>query len=329
MDIFIDSKTVIGTNKVGRNTYLLLSDNSTIKLSEIKEKCHYFCEKCNVIQKININYGLYVFRHNITRTCCKCNSTGENNPFYGKTHTEDIRHIIKTKATGRPSKLKGLPGPKMSDATKVKLSIANSGENNSFYGKTHSKEIIDRILESRRITNLNKTEEEKITTAKKLSDSQKKLLLDDPITYKKLKQKAAFASIESQSRYKPSSIEYIVKTELEQRGIPFIHSVIYGHYQFDFLIRNVRIMLEVHGDFWHCNPKIYNKPKYKCQEIKLEKDKIKAEYLKNKDFQLRIIWEDDIKNQNFTVLDTIQNEISTYKARNQTDGEYSNPCMCI
>lgn len=59
---------------------------------------------------------------------------GENNAFYGKTHTEVARFKMKELATGR----------KMSEETKAKISKASAGENNGNYGNVgrhkHSEE---------------------------------------------------------------------------------------------------------------------------------------------------------------------------------------------
>lgn len=59
-----------------------------------------------------------------TRQRMRENTMGENNPFYGKTHTEESLKIMSQKARERT-------GPK-----------------NPFYGKTHSQETLDKIARS-------------------------------------------------------------------------------------------------------------------------------------------------------------------------------------
>ena len=65
---------------------------------------------------------------------------GEDNPFYGKTHTDETRKIISQKNTGRKA---------TEEEIKMRKKI-NSGENNPFYGKHHSKETIQTIVEKNR-----------------------------------------------------------------------------------------------------------------------------------------------------------------------------------
>lgn len=63
---------------------------------------------------------------------------GENNPFYGKQHTEETKNIISEKNTGR----------KATDEERKMRSEINKGCNNPFYGKRHSDETKSKIKET-------------------------------------------------------------------------------------------------------------------------------------------------------------------------------------
>lgn len=63
---------------------------------------------------------------------------GENNPFYGKHHTEETKNIISEKNTGRQA---------TDEERKMRRKI-NTGINNPFYGKHHSEETKNRIKET-------------------------------------------------------------------------------------------------------------------------------------------------------------------------------------
>jgi G:T-mismatch repair DNA endonuclease (very short patch repair protein) len=71
----------------------------------------------------------------------------------------------------------------------------------------------------------------------------------------------------------------------------------------DFLIGN-DIILEVQGDFWHCNPKKYkNGPIYQCQFHNLSNDKKKLDKLTKLGYKVIYLWEDDIIKDVISLLD--------------------------
>jgi len=65
---------------------------------------------------------------------------------------------------------------------------------------------------------------------------------------------------------------------------------------FDFYLPEKDILIEVDGDFWHCNEKVGFTPIYKSQKRNIKKDKIKNEWCKNNNKTLIRIWENDINN---------------------------------
>ena len=116
------------------------------------------------------------------------NSKGENNPFYGKKHTDETRakmseshpdvsgengyffgrhHTEKTKQKNSEAHL----GKKLTEEHKKKISDGQKGENNRFYGKKHSDESKKKISENNGRGHLGKHRSEE--TKKKISDAQK------------------------------------------------------------------------------------------------------------------------------------------------------------
>lgn len=90
---------------------------------------------------------------------------GEENPFYGKKHSDETIRKLSENAKKRIGELNPFYGKTHSDESKEKISKANSGnkwtqemkenfskkrtgENNSFYGKHHTKETKRKISES-------------------------------------------------------------------------------------------------------------------------------------------------------------------------------------
>jgi very-short-patch-repair endonuclease len=66
---------------------------------------------------------------------------------------------------------------------------------------------------------------------------------------------------------------------------------------YDFYIPEYNIIIEVDGDFWHCNPDSkYNIPKYETQKRNLIKDSIKSQWASDNGYKLLRFWENDINN---------------------------------
>ena len=91
---------------------------------------------------------------------------GEENPFYGKHHTEDTKEIISKKNTGR----------KANDEERKMRSEINKGCNNPFYGKRHSNETKRKIKE----TNIAKGNYEKLSERMKLDNPNDGSLFSKP-----------------------------------------------------------------------------------------------------------------------------------------------------
>ena len=66
---------------------------------------------------------------------------------------------------------------------------------------------------------------------------------------------------------------------------------------YDFYLPKHNIIIEVDGDFWHCNPNSkHNIPKYETQKRNLIKDSIKSQWALDNGYTLLRFWEDDINN---------------------------------
>jgi hypothetical protein len=77
---------------------------------------------------------------------------GEQNPFYGKTHTEETKELLKERTT---ETWKNQPHPwigkKHSEESKKKMSESRKGEKNYFYGKSPSEETRRKQSEARKL----------------------------------------------------------------------------------------------------------------------------------------------------------------------------------
>lgn len=65
---------------------------------------------------------------------------------------------------------------------------------------------------------------------------------------------------------------------------------------YDFYIPEYNTIIEVDGDFWHCNPVKFPEPQYESQKKNLIRDKFKNEWAINNGYKIIRIWENDINN---------------------------------
>jgi len=105
-----------------------------------------------------------------------------------------------------------------------------------------------------------------------------------------------------------TSIEKKVKEFLDTNRIKYEYQKSLDRWTFDFSIGN--ILIECNGNYWHGNPKFYNKLN-KMQEITIERDKQKSNYATSHGFNLLILWENDINNNFEIIKNTILNLIIT------------------
>jgi G:T-mismatch repair DNA endonuclease (very short patch repair protein) len=66
---------------------------------------------------------------------------------------------------------------------------------------------------------------------------------------------------------------------------------------YDFYLPKFNILIEVDGDFWHCNPNTkYSTPKYETQNKNIKRDKQKNQWAQDNNYKILRFWEDDINN---------------------------------
>lgn len=126
------------------------------------------CENCNMSEREKYwikHYDSYNSGYNMTIGGEAL--FGENNPFYGKTHTIETKEklsLLASQRIGNKNPFYGKhhseetlelmrkvhKGVKPSEETKKKMSEAQKGEKNHFYGKHHSKETKKKLSETRR-----------------------------------------------------------------------------------------------------------------------------------------------------------------------------------
>lgn len=119
-------------------------------------------------------------------------------------------------------------------------------------------------------------------------------------------------SISTKNKMSYSAIERILKTGKVKRsnleikfegfllglGIGFESSYYVKDIKkiYDFYLPLYKTLIEIDGDFWHCNPQTHPLPECSTQEINLKNDKIKNKWAKENGYKLLRFWEHDINN---------------------------------
>jgi G:T-mismatch repair DNA endonuclease (very short patch repair protein) len=289
-------KKIVNKRKTGKYTFFQLEDGSEISSSQLyKERISIKCHMCGSCFEINFYQG----KNGLLKRkykCFVCLTTGSNNPFYGKKHSEEFKNKLSVERKGKwyigsKNKMYGrciwreLSFDKLQKA-KDKLRRSCSGKRNGFYGMCHSDEV-----------------------KKILSVKSKAYIDNNPDHLKKMIE----CSLKKQSSGFKSKIEIRVEEELFGRKIKHKYSkILHRKYQYDFFI-NENILLEVHGDYWHANPLFYGpgkKPLNHRQKYKIEQDSKKKEFAEKYGYRIFYIWETEIKNNNFSVMDKIEGLIN-------------------
>lgn len=105
-----------------------------------------------------------------------------------------------------------------------------------------------------------------------------------------------------------------IKAELIKRGYKegkdFIHQYKFANkFMCDFCFPENKVIIEVYGDFWHCNPAIYSQPIHPHQIKDINRDKSKEAYITKYDngsWTYLVIWESDIKKDVSKCVDKIE-----------------------
>lgn len=188
------------------------------------------------------------------------------------------------------------------DETKQKIEgIKEKLRNNKERGRKISKSL----------SGIKKSDEHK----KKVSETQLKRYKKNPNLKKELSEKR-LVWMKKNSKVKTSKLEISFSMILESLGlvknVDFIPQYLISNINtfFDFYIPSKNILLEIDGDFYHCNPNTkFKEPKYDIQKKNLYNDKRKNTYCSNHNIKLLRFWEKDINEKPDWVLSEIKKHI--------------------
>jgi len=281
-------------------------------------KNHFYiqCVDCNKITKKRFHPS------DVDKSylCSSCGQKGSRNSFFGKNHSQEMKNKLSEERKGKwcIGEENGMynktvherwietRGKDIADILekerRKKVSKKAMGSGNSFYGKKHSEEAKNKIIEKNKEYQKKLTKEEKLKISVKCSKSQRAFQNKNREYYSEIKRRAGSISHRNQKRYKMNKIESEISKWFEKRKIDVVYSIILGGYQYDFGNKDKKVLIEVHGDYWHGNPMYYNlsgsNGKRKLNEMQLskkERDNEKQVFAENHGFSYYVIWEYQIK----------------------------------
>lgn len=95
--------------------------------------------------------------------------------------------------------------------------------------------------------------------------------------------------------YKVSQLEYKYAEMLDEDGVEYIHQFELAGKLYDFYISETNTLIEINGDYWHCNPEKYpNGPIDEIQRAKIKADEEKKQIAAKEGYNLLILWENDL-----------------------------------
>jgi very-short-patch-repair endonuclease len=304
--IKVNGLEIVDDTRIGKKHIFTLIDKTELLRQDIKQ-VEIQCQTCQKFYQRKLSHAHLIKKYQ----CNSCHST-LNNPFKGKKHSVEFKEKLSKDRKGKRlnphskstyqwwlEKYGKEEADKRQSIANEKCREASTGEKNGFYGKTHTNEVIQTIIKKTKATNSLKTEEQKKETSNKLKLAHLKQKSENNEQYIKNRQKAGKISTQCQSKYKMNKIEKLVQDELKKLNIKFEYSVILGNYQFDFGNKEKRILIEVQGDYWHGNKKLYQYLNH-VQACNVQRDKLKEQFAIDNKFKLITIWEQDILNNNFT-----------------------------
>lgn len=120
--------------------------------------------------------------------------------------------------------------------------------------------------------------------------------------------------IKNNYRNKKTKLEIKFQSLLESLGfienIDFIYQKQISSAIFDFYFESKNLLIEVDGDFHHCNPNsIHSIPKYSIQLKTISNDIRKNRIVDNKKIKLLRFWESDINNNLDSVIEILKKEL--------------------
>lgn len=102
--------------------------------------------------------------------------------------------------------------------------------------------------------------------------------------------------------------EQLVAQLLNERNIVFVQQFRISNYLYDFFLPEYNLIIEVHGTFWHADPRFYSSKALTITQVKnVTNDARKELKAKDQGYQFCVLWEYDIETSPATILKALVN----------------------
>lgn len=102
--------------------------------------------------------------------------------------------------------------------------------------------------------------------------------------------------INTNNSKKPTNPEIIIMELMDKLNITYQFQKLDKYYWLDFYLSDINLIIEVQGDYFHCNPTLNLKYNVLDKDKLITKDKRKHSYFRNKGIEILYLWEYDIIN---------------------------------
>jgi very-short-patch-repair endonuclease len=144
----------------------------------------------------------------------------------------------------------------------------------------------------------------------KLSETQKLRFKNNPELRERMSIKR-IKWLKSKLSNKKSRLECNFELILKLVGLEFVYQYELENKLFDFYLPKFKVLIEVDGDFYHCNPNSKHKEVvYETQLLTKNNDKIKNEICLENNITLIRYWEKDINERPEWVISDLKNKLS-------------------
>jgi very-short-patch-repair endonuclease len=259
-------------------------------LNGVKPKCECGCGETTNFISVGKGYSKFIQSHH-NRV------PGKNN--YHKNPETHQKAIDTQKKNWKEGKYKGWWEDKTPETIKKIEGIKEKLRNNKERGK--------RISE--KLKGIPKSEESKI----KLSVTQKKRYKNNPKLREELSEKRIEWLKTKQSNNK-TKLEIKFESILNFLNVKYQYQYVFEKRLFDFKILNKNILIEVDGDFYHCNPNTkHSEILYETQKLTKKNDDYKNLLCQNHGIKLLRYWEKDINERPEWIISELKKELYLQK----------------